>query len=76
MIPVVRRICLALCLALPCVAALSAVLVWAPAIVSLTVSILGVSLLMAAETFHSKSAAALGGVLAMGGVFAWALAVT
>jgi hypothetical protein len=31
---------------------------------------------MASETFHSKLAAALGGVLAMGGVLAWALAAT
>jgi len=76
MIPAVRRISFAFCLTLPCVAVLSTVLVWAPAIVSLAAAILGAVLLMVAETFHSKITAVLGGVLAMGGVFAWALAVT
>jgi len=76
MISAARRICFAFCLILPGVAALTAVLVWAPAAVSLAVAIVGLSLLKAAETFHSKSSVVVGGVLAMGGVLAWALAVT
>jgi hypothetical protein len=61
--------------AIPLVAAVCFVLTLAPAprVVSFVAALLGVVLLMAADTVQSKSAAAAGGILAMGGVLAWAL---
>ena len=55
------------------VAAVAAVLVMMPRGVSFGVAIVGVAMLMSAETFHSKAAAGVGGVMAMAGVLAWAL---
>ena len=65
-----------LLLAVPLVAAVCFVLVFVPPVVSFMVAMTGIALLIVSETFHSKLAAALGGVLAMGGVMAWALAAT
>ncbi len=61
--------------AVPLVAAVCFVLmrVPAPRVVSFVVALVGVVLLMVADTFQSKPAAAAGGILALGGVLAWAL---
>jgi hypothetical protein len=53
--------------------AITASLLLLPQIVSLVVALVGVAALMASETFHSKVVAVVGGLLAMGGVLAWAL---
>ena len=73
MIASIRRIIIGLLVAVPLVAAITAALLLLPQVVSLAAALAGVAALMASETFHSKVAAAVGGVLAMGGVLAWAL---
>src|SRR3954466_5821066 len=73
MIASLQRIIIGLLLAVPLVAAITAALLLLPQIVSLIVALVGVAALMAFEMFHSKVAAALGGLLAMGGVLAGAL---
>ena len=67
------RIIIGVLVASVLVAATAAVLVMMRREVSLGVALVGVALLMAAETFKSKPAAGVGGVMAMGGVLAWAL---
>jgi hypothetical protein len=73
MIASLRRILIGVLLVGPVVAAISSGLLFAPKVVSLVVALVGVAGLMAAETLHSKFAAAVGGVLAMAGLLAWAL---
>jgi hypothetical protein len=73
MIASLRRILVGLLVAVPLVAVITAALLAFPQVVSLVVALVGVAALLASETFHSKVAAAVGGVLAMGGVLAWTL---
>jgi hypothetical protein len=73
MIAAIRRIFVGLAIALPLVAGVTAALLLVPPVVALAVTMIGIAGLMVAETFHSRVAAAAGGVLAMGGVLAWAL---
>jgi len=67
------RIIFGVIIAAALVAATTGVLVMLPRAVSFGVTLAGVALLMSAETFQSKAAAGVGGVMAMGGVLAWAL---
>jgi hypothetical protein len=69
----VFRIVLGVLIAVPLTAAITAILLLFPQVVSLVAGIAGVTLLKVAKTFGSKAGVAVGGLLAMGGVLAWAL---
>ena len=71
-----RRVLVGTLLAIPAVMAVTGVLLLTPQVVSLVATLVGIAALMSSETFHSKLAAGIGGVLAMGGVLAWALLET
>jgi hypothetical protein len=73
MIASIRRIIIGLLVTVPLVLTITAALLLLPQVVSFVVALAGVAALMVSETFHSNVAAAVGGVLAMGGVLAWAL---
>jgi len=73
MIGSLGRVFVGVVVAAALVAALAALLVMVRREVSLGVALVGVALLMSAETFKSKAAAGIGGVMAMAGVLAWAL---
>ena len=73
MIGSLGRVFVGVVVAAALVAALAALLVMVRREVSLGVALVGVALLMSAETFQSKAAAGIGGVMAMAGVLAWAL---
>ena len=73
MIASLRRIFVGLLIGVPVVAATTYVLLLLPQVVSFVVMLLGLAAFIASETFHSKLSAAIGGVLMMGGMLAWAL---
>jgi hypothetical protein len=73
MIASVRRIPFALLVGVPLVAAVTGGLLLMPHAVSLVLMLIGMSGLMASETFRSKRLACVGGWLALSGGLAWAM---
>ena len=73
MIESLGRIVLSTVVAVPLVAAAAGLLTLVPQAASLVTAIVGIALLMCAETFRFKAAMAAGGMLAMSGLLAWAL---